>query len=173
MQSNVTIVRGKVVSAFAQTLGDDDVAKNLELVLYNAVLRQCVADKMPLVWDAIRERYTAKAVGINVFHLKKSEALRRKLVSGALPLKTFIAMKPWEVFPDLWADAFERAAKKQLGRDVGFMTRQQVDAMPDGALTCSRCKSKKTTYIEMQTRAADEPMTVFASCMNCGKRWKS
>jgi transcription elongation factor S-II len=38
--------------------------------------------------------------------------------------------------------------------------------------TCSRCKSTKTTSTQKQTRSADEPMTVFVLCMNCGKRWK-
>jgi transcription elongation factor S-II len=38
--------------------------------------------------------------------------------------------------------------------------------------TCSRCKSTKTTSTQKQTRSADEPMTVFVFCTNCGKRWK-
>uniref|UniRef100_A0A7S2YJE2 TFIIS-type domain-containing protein n=1 Tax=Entomoneis paludosa TaxID=265537 RepID=A0A7S2YJE2_9STRA len=38
--------------------------------------------------------------------------------------------------------------------------------------TCGRCKSTKTTSTQKQTRSADEPMTVFVFCMNCGKRWK-
>ncbi len=38
--------------------------------------------------------------------------------------------------------------------------------------TCGRCKSIKTTSTQKQTRSADEPMTVFVLCMNCGNRWK-
>jgi transcription elongation factor S-II len=38
--------------------------------------------------------------------------------------------------------------------------------------TCGRCKSIKTTSTQKQTRSADEPMTVFVFCENCGNRWK-
>lgn len=31
---------------------------------------------------------------------------------------------------------------------------------------------RKTTYYQMQTRSADEPMTTFVTCVNCGNRWK-
>ena len=43
---------------------------------------------------------------------------------------------------------------------------------PDGAYTCRGCKSKKTQYTCMQTRSADEPMTIFVACLKCGRRWK-
>lgn len=39
-------------------------------------------------------------------------------------------------------------------------------------LTCRRCKKNNIVYSEMQTRSADEPMTVFAFCQECGHRWK-
>ena len=42
----------------------------------------------------------------------------------------------------------------------------------DGFFKCGRCKSMKTTYFQMQTRSADEPMTVFVSCLSCGRNWK-
>ena len=41
----------------------------------------------------------------------------------------------------------------------------------NGLLQCPKCKQYTTTYTTMQTRSADEPETVFASC-KCGKRWK-
>ncbi|KAM7538794.1 hypothetical protein Aperf_G00000054675 [Anoplocephala perfoliata] len=41
-----------------------------------------------------------------------------------------------------------------------------------GILTCGKCKQNKCTYNQVQTRSADEPMTTFAYCNNCGHRWK-
>ena len=42
----------------------------------------------------------------------------------------------------------------------------------EGLFKCGKCKSTKTTYYQMQTRSADEPMTTFVTCLNCTKRWK-
>lgn len=36
---------------------------------------------------------------------------------------------------------------------------------------CS-CKQNNCAYTEAQTRSADEPMTLFVFCKNCGNRWK-
>ena len=38
--------------------------------------------------------------------------------------------------------------------------------------TCYRCGKNKCTYYELQTRSADEPMTTFVNCLDCGNRWK-
>ena len=46
------------------------------------------------------------------------------------------------------------------------------DLLKASLFTCGRCKSTKTTSTQKQTRSADEPMTVFVLCLNCGKRWK-
>ncbi|KAI9156906.1 hypothetical protein LWI28_013889 [Acer negundo] len=37
---------------------------------------------------------------------------------------------------------------------------------------CSRCGQRKTTYYQMQTRSADEPMTTYVTCVNCNNHWK-
>uniref|UniRef100_A0A3P8TMY4 Transcription elongation factor A (SII), 3 n=1 Tax=Amphiprion percula TaxID=161767 RepID=A0A3P8TMY4_AMPPE len=39
-------------------------------------------------------------------------------------------------------------------------------------LQCSKCKKKNCTYNQVQTRSADEPMTTFVLCNECGNRWK-
>lgn len=44
----------------------------------------------------------------------------------------------------------------------------RAEDMPDGMFKCKNCKSYKTTYVEKQTRSADEPMTIFITCMLCG-----
>ena len=38
----------------------------------------------------------------------------------------------------------------------------------DGFFKCGKCKTMKTTYTQAQTRSADEPMTTFVTCLNCG-----
>lgn len=37
-------------------------------------------------------------------------------------------------------------------------------------IKCPKCKKSNTTYNQVQTRSADEPMTTFCYCNECGKR---
>lgn len=39
-------------------------------------------------------------------------------------------------------------------------------------IKCPACKKYDCTYNQVQTRSADEPMTTFCLCNQCGKRWK-
>lgn len=39
-------------------------------------------------------------------------------------------------------------------------------------IQCGKCKQFNVKYTQAQTRSADEPMTTFCECMNCGTRWK-
>ena len=39
-------------------------------------------------------------------------------------------------------------------------------------LLCRKCGQRECTFYEMQTRSADEPMTIFVTCLSCGNRWK-
>ena len=47
-----------------------------------------------------------------------------------------------------------------------------VDATMESILQCGKCKQHKVDYFEKQTRSADEPMTLFCHCLNCGARWR-
>ena len=39
--------------------------------------------------------------------------------------------------------------------------------------TCLKCKKKECTVKYVQTRSADESMTGFVHCNNCGNKWKT
>ncbi len=41
-----------------------------------------------------------------------------------------------------------------------------------GLFECNKCKKKRTTYYQMQTRSGDEAMCVFITCLHCGNKWK-
>ena len=48
----------------------------------------------------------------------------------------------------------------------------QINANVTDQYTCSKCGGKKHTVIMLQTRSADEPMTQFITCTNCGFTFK-
>ena len=55
--------------------------------------------------------------------------------------------------------------------ETGEIIKKEVE-VPNSMLTCGKCGMSKTSSYEMQTRSADEPMTIFASCLCCGNRWR-
>jgi DNA-directed RNA polymerase subunit M/transcription elongation factor TFIIS len=74
----------------------------------------------------------------------------------------------------LWSEG--PAAGMQFKRKAHELDMEKARAdMEDeyeGQFKCGKCKSKKTTYYQLQTRSADEPMTTYVTCMCCGNRWK-
>ncbi|CAF3636119.1 unnamed protein product [Adineta steineri] len=38
-------------------------------------------------------------------------------------------------------------------------------------VTCPKCAYTKAYFMQLQTRSADEPMTTFYKCVQCGHRW--
>ena len=64
-----------------------------------------------------------------------------------------------------------KAAAKHSSREEEMRTeleRQQYSTL----FRCPKCRKRKTTYYQMQTRSADEPMTVFITCQECQHKWK-
>lgn len=49
--------------------------------------------------------------------------------------------------------------------------RNKIETVP-GSFTCSKCQSKETIATERQMRSADEPMSVFVTCVMCDNHWR-
>ena len=63
---------------------------------------------------------------------------------------------------------FEKFAKEKAIRN-----NINSGALESDLFKCTRCKKNHCSYYELQTRSADEATTVFITCLNCGKRWRS
>lgn len=165
-------VRSKVADRFADVFADSFayVAEHLERCVYNWTVRTCRRDRIPRYWEnpAFMFRYTTKARSL-LFNLKnpKNPGLLQRVVSREMGLKELVHASPEKLFPELWEPVRERVARQQLRRQLTV----DIDTVPDGAFTC-RCKSKKTTFVLLQTRSADEPMTAYIQCQKCHTRWK-
>jgi transcription elongation factor S-II len=96
--------------------------------------------------------------------------LAYRLKTKELDVKN-LAKYPAEV---LWPDG--PTAKTVMSLKERDNKREQAKAQMDedyvGQFKCGKCKSVKTTYYQMQTRSADEPMTTYVTCMSCGSKWK-
>lgn len=74
----------------------------------------------------------------------------------------------------------EEMASDELKKEREKFTKEAINdhqmALTTGTKTseikCPACKKHNVTYNQVQTRSADEPMTTFCYCNECGKRWK-
>ena len=71
-----------------------------------------------------------------------------------------------EMNPKIWEVLINKKMKRKQN-----LCEINMNAATD-EFKCYKCKQRKTTYNQLQTRSADEPMTTFVTCLNCGKRWK-
>jgi len=91
--------------------------------------------------------------------------LKRDVKSQDLP-----SMQAVQLWPDgPHAEMVRKLEKRDLEREKWRIKEKQEQV---GIFKCGKCKSIKTTYYQLQTRSADEPMTTYVTCLNCYNRWK-
>jgi transcription elongation factor S-II len=129
-----------------------------------------------------KSKYSEKVRSL-VFNLKKNQPLRDRVILGEVECDDLPKMSSEELQTEEKAKAtqevvqhlqdsrrldWEQANEDKINEQCGI----KGDLKKASLFTCGRCKSTKTTSTQKQTRSADEPMTVFVLCLNCGKRWK-
>lgn len=172
MQPNWHKVRENVLQSLSSLLGKPGFATNFEIEIYNFCIESGRKSGYILNWsnNNFRQLYinTAKQV---IYNLRLSPigdfSVKERLLTKNLDPNTLLSMKPWEIYPSLWREAI---AEKQKRRNLSEIS--APSNISDGIFQCKKCKKYKTTHYQMQTRSADEPMTTFVSCLNCGNRWK-
>lgn len=145
---------------------DPDISTNIEKGVYNWAIQHASKNNIVKKWsnpffvtlyiDRLRSVY---------INLKKPNVVAL-ILEKTIPAKDLAFMTHQEICPDKW---------KKLIEDKKVRDKQKyepnIEASTDN-FTCNKCKSKKCTYYQLQTRSADEPMTTFVTCLECGKRWK-
>jgi hypothetical protein len=158
--------RKNIVSKIKEFLEDETKSINLEKGIFNYSVKEANSRKIIKKWenpffaqiyiDHLRSIYT---------NLKNPELLEM-VRTGEIPSQQLAFMTHQEMNHEHWRSMIDRKMKRDASK---FTT--NVQASTD-MFTCRKCKSKRSSYIEMQIRSADEPATIFVTCLDCGKQSK-
>lgn len=152
------IVRQQVRDALTGLL-PENTCKNIEISVYNDAIGYANTHGIEATWDnfIFKHYYVIKARQI-IANVKRSAEFRDRIVQDKL--STQIASIP---FQDMRGATVHEAPETKV---------QSIESS-DGIFKCSKCNKRKTTYYSRQLRSADEPMTNFITCLNCGHKWKN
>lgn len=117
-------------------------------------------------WDKIKDYYTQRSLlvihNINPKDKIQNLTLLNRLLNKELePFYIGRQMTAQEMFPE----------RNKLGQIEAF-AKIDPNKLPDGIFKCGKCKSYKTSYVEIFSRSADEPSVKKIFCHNCENRWK-
>jgi transcription elongation factor S-II len=146
---------------------DSKKSHHLEQGMYNWSIKEASNRKVIRKWDNpfFVQIYSDKFKSTYI-NLKNSPELIAQVIIGAIKPHLVAFLTHQEMSPDKWDALIQLKIKRDINK---YETK--MEAATD-TFTCRKCYSKKCTYYQMQTRSADEPMTTFVSCIDCGKRWK-
>ncbi|XP_031561954.1 transcription elongation factor A protein 1-like [Actinia tenebrosa] len=128
-------------------------------------IEQCIFDEFKDTNVKYKQRIRSR---VNNLRDPKNPMLKARVLGGEIPPERFAVMSSEEMATEEMKEIRQKFTKEGI--------REAQMAKQSGTVTalfkCSKCGLRKTTYNQLQTRSADEPMTTFVLCLHCGNRWK-
>jgi DNA-directed RNA polymerase subunit M/transcription elongation factor TFIIS len=149
----------------------DDIRK-LEQSIFETSLLHAEKHYIPKNWKSPQfselYRQIVRSVICNIHPSSpvSNHRLLKRVQEGEFELCSIPLMSSYEMFPEKWFNLRD----KQLQREQKILEGNKSRATDQ--FKCRRCNKRECTYYELQTRSADEPMTIFITCVNCGKEWR-
>ncbi|CDO95756.1 unnamed protein product [Kluyveromyces dobzhanskii CBS 2104] len=112
-----------------------------------------------------REKY--RMIYSNIIS-KNNPDLKHRITNGEITAKHLVNADPKDLAPEHLKKRLEEIEKQNLFNAQGATVERSVT----DRFQCGKCKQRKVSYYQLQTRSADEPLTTFCTCEVCGNRWK-
>ena len=170
--SNDDEERIKMVIYFDTIIQDITLSKQVEQSIYNYIIRLSKEKNIQRRWtnQTFKRLYHSKIISI-YSNLKKDSYIKNstfleRLKSGEIKAEKIGVLSVYDIFPDNWKELLNAKSKRD---------RIKYELKPEAMTNlfkCRKCGSRETSYYEVQTRSADEPMTQFITCLKCENRWK-
>lgn len=165
---NPTEFRENITKKFNNIIDDEILSINIEKGVFNYSLKEASSKRIIKKWENPRfiQLYLDRLRSIYI-NLKNQEFLNQ-IKNNLITPQSIAFMTHQEINHSRWRVLLQQ----KTIRDANKYNNNNIQASTD-MFTCKKCKSKRCTYYELQTRSADEPATIFVTCLDCGKNWKS
>jgi len=169
---NYNEIRTKNIDIFEPLLSKEKASK-LEQSIYNYTKYSSKMRNILPLWTnpVFKKIYLNKSISLYSNIDNKSyisnNSLIEKIKKNKINISDIAFMSYQELFPEHWKKILDERNKRYK-----LMWEDKQEAMTD-QFKCGRCKQRKCTYYELQTRSADEGMTTFITCLTCGNFWKN
>lgn len=109
---------------------------------------------------------------LEILHnIKENEEFRTKIVNGDIKSEELASMDVIKMITKEKQDQIVETKKNKVNSFQSDWDKKHRK-VTNGVYKCRKCGGSKTTQQEMQTRSADEPMTIFITCLDCDNQWK-
>ena len=155
--------RKNVASKIAEKL-EPVLASNMEKGIYNWTVSEANSRKIVKKWSnkffvlIYRDRF--RSIWSNI------DGFIDKINKREIKPQTVAFMTHQELNPVKWEESIQRKILRDKSK---YET--NIESASD-SFKCRKCHLNKTIHYQLQTRSADEPMTTFVTCINCGARWR-
>jgi transcription elongation factor S-II len=172
ISEDINDIRKKTIEILKNVVNNINKTKMIEESIFRFTCSKSDIRKVIKKWEnpIFRKIYINKARSLYMNLDNKSyinnNNLIKKIQGSKFDIKNIAFMTYQELFPEHWKQLLDEKYKREMA-----IYEDKPEAMTD-MFKCGRCKQKKCTYYELQTRSADEAMTIFITCVNCGNRWR-
>ena len=158
--------RNNIINKLDSIINNKSISENLEKGIYNYSIEFSKEKNIIKKWNNnVFVTIYLEKLKIILYNLK-NETILNNLIEKKYKAHELAFMNHQVLRPDIWNTMIE---EKKIKDENKFSPK--LEASTDD-FTCHKCKSKKCSYYQLQTRSADEPMTTFVTCLNCNARWK-
>jgi len=165
-------IRNGNIDIFSTLVDNNDIANVIEKSIYEYTKKISKKRNILPLWtnDVFKKIYINKSISlytnIDKTSYIKNDSLIDKINKKQINIDQLAFMSFQQLFPKHWKEMLDEKYKREK-----LMYEDKQESMTD-QFKCGRCKQRKCTYYELQTRSADEGMTIFITCITCGNRWR-
>jgi len=135
------------------------VSKIIEESIYKFSNEYATYNETPFLLEQIYNTKLEELLG----QFKISETLVKKIKNNEFDPTTVAFLRVDQLHPE----KYDNILKKRELEEV-----KKANMATTSAYKCKQCGSRKAKVDEKQTRAGDEPATVFITCTVCGNEWR-